>query len=344
MRQEATAPGHASDNGHSTPGRPRRISELPPGAMGLLARSLKRQWRRYRKELKRCQKKFTPARVHESRVATRRLLSLLELLSPFLAPGRVRKSEAALKQHLEMFDELRDTQVQLQAVRELRHDYPAARRFYNFLREREERLTRKTRKRIKHVKTGRLAELIDAAREELAQRCQDCPPAAANAELLRAVDSTFARARRLRERIAPDDTASIHRTRLAFKKFRYMIETLTKCLPAVDEQLLAAMRRYQMMMGEIQDAEVLGGTFEKFVRKETVSFGIAEEFHRELLRRREVLVDRYLDAADRLRDFWEERKGPGPPPRDRPGAERHREEAGLLFAVAAGAQPGRSST
>ena len=130
MRQEATAPRHASDNGDSTPGRRRRLCELPPGAIGLLRGSLKRQWRRYRKELRRCQKKFTPARVHESRVATRRLLSLMELLSPFLARGRVRKSEAALKQHLDMFDKLRDTQVELQAVRELRHDYPAARRFW----------------------------------------------------------------------------------------------------------------------------------------------------------------------------------------------------------------------
>ena len=41
----------------------------------------------------------------------RRLLSILELLGPFLATGRLQQACAALKRHLDTFDELRDTQV-----------------------------------------------------------------------------------------------------------------------------------------------------------------------------------------------------------------------------------------
>jgi CHAD domain-containing protein len=269
-----------------------------------LARSLKQQWKRYRKELKRCQRKCSAGTIHAFRVETRRLLSTLELLGGFLPARRVEKAQRLLKRHLDVFDDLRDTQVQLATVGRMRRAFPVARPFEACLLEREERFTRRTRKNIKQVRTGRLGKLITTCRGGVEEQLRKSAPRKAFAVLLRSVDRAFRRTRQLRMRISPRDAWTIHRTRVAFKKFRYMVEALAEQLPAVTGERLAAMRHYQTMMGEIQDAEVLLAALDKFLRKQEIKVEAARRFRAELLRRRQRLIRVYLKAADQLLAFW----------------------------------------
>src|SRR5258708_2576008 len=97
-----------------------RVGSSNRDTLRYLEASLKALWKRYRKDLERCQDKFSEKAVHDSRVATRRLLSLVELLRPFLAQGRLNKVRRALKRHLDTFSDLRDTQVQLLSLAKLR--------------------------------------------------------------------------------------------------------------------------------------------------------------------------------------------------------------------------------
>ena len=241
--------------------------------------------------------------MHESRVETRRLLSLLDLLRPLLRRGQVNRAQSSLKEHLDTFDDLRDTQVQLLAVGKLRRLFVVAEPLYDYLLKREQRFRRETRANIKRIKTGRLGEFIEGCREDMREWRARATAEELNALLLGSVDAAFARALELRNQIRPGETAGIHRTRVAFKKLRYMIETLAEHLPA-DENLLVAMHRYQTMMGDIQDAEVLLRTFDKFLLKKPVDLKAARRFRRELLRRRQWLIRVYLDAADQLSEFW----------------------------------------
>jgi CHAD domain-containing protein len=265
---------------------------------------LKRQLKRYRRALKRCQQKFSPSAVHESRVQTRRLLALAQLLQPFLPAGHVRKAEAALKRHLDTFDDLRDTQMQRLAVAKMRAEFGAARAFYEYLEDREARFTRRSRKRIKRIKSKHLQELFSACRQDVKKWRGLCSVARANRMLVTAINRAFGQARKLRDKIDGHDTASIHRTRVAFKKFRYMVENLASGLPFASERRLAAMHDYQAMMGDIQDAEVLLRTLDKFLRKQTAEAPEARRFRAEWVRRRHRLVVAYLHAAGELDDFW----------------------------------------
>ena len=121
----------------------------------LLARpALKQQWKRYRKATEALPGEVLREAIHDFRVETRRLLSSLELLGGFLPARRVEKRQRLLKRHLDLFDDLRDTQVQLAAVGKLLRGFPAARPFQACLLEREERFARKTRKSIRQVRTG----------------------------------------------------------------------------------------------------------------------------------------------------------------------------------------------
>src|SRR5262245_57147233 len=159
-------PTHRADNGVAHNGEA-HSAVLPPDALRQLSWLLKSQCKQYRKQLRRCQKKFSEKAVHDSRVAARRLISVVELLAPFLPAAHVKKIERLLKQHLDTFDELRDTQVQLATLRGLARSFPAARSFKAYLKKKEERLTRTTRKQVKKLKTGRFGKLVETCREEV---------------------------------------------------------------------------------------------------------------------------------------------------------------------------------
>ena len=61
---------------------------------------------------------------------------------------------------------------------------------------------------------------------------------------------------------------TIHRLRIAFKRFRYLCELLEPFLSGVTETRLERMRHYQGASGEIQDLAVLLARLERAVKKE----------------------------------------------------------------------------
>jgi len=283
-----------------------RTSEESPAVDVLkhLSDSLRSQWRRYRKRLKRCQERFSEEAVHDSRVETRRLLSTIELLGAFLPQRDLRKTRRALKRHLDTFDQLRDTQVQLVYVGRMVPAFSAARALRDWLQKREARFTRKTREAVKRIKTRRLGRRLALLGGGIRDARKHLPGDRGFAALLRAMDRAFGRVAQLCRHVAAEDTETIHRTRIAFKRFRYMVEALSPLLPVVTEEHRRMMRGYQSMMGDIQDMEVLLAAFEKFARKRDLDPAETRQLRDELLRRRRWLVRVYLNAAGRLRQFW----------------------------------------
>ena len=280
-----------------------------------LGDSLNTQWRRYRKRLKRCQKHFSEDAVHDVRVETRRLLSTIELLCAFVPEHDILKARRALKHHLDTFDQLRDTQVQLGYVGRMAGAFPDAHVFYDWLRDRKTHFTRTTRKAVKRIKTKRLGRCLAAFEREIRLQRKRISRERAFAIVQRAIKQAFARVAQRCRHVRADDTRTIHRTRIAFKHFRYMIEALAPLLPAVTEDHRRALRGYQCMMGDIQDMEVLLAALDKFVQKEEVNVASARRLKKELVRWRRMLIQIYLNAAARLRRFW-------PPPGLRQPAQK----------------------
>jgi CHAD domain-containing protein len=268
-----------------------------------LGESLPTQWRRYRKRLKRCQEHFSEQAVHDSRVETRRLLATVELLCAFIPERKLKPARRALKGHLDSFDQLRDTQVQLMNIEHLMPMFPAAKAFQEWLREREERYIRESRKAVKKIKTRRLGRRIVAFERELRRRRKETGPGRAFDRARSAIRIAFARVARICRQVDGAETETIHRTRVAFKRFRYMVEALAPLLPAVTDEHRQAMRGYQSMMGDIQDVEVMIATLEKFI-KHGHSGRATQRLHVEFSRRRVQLIRVYLNAAGKLQLFW----------------------------------------
>lgn len=276
---------------------------LAPGALDRAKRSLEKQWKRYRKDLRRCQQKFSEKAVHNSRVSARRLLATIELMEGFLSAARVKEARELIKEHLDIFDDLRDTQVQLVAANGLQPTFPIARVFCGWVKKREERFKNQTCRCIKRIKSKPLGKLIGAFRDKFQKELKKQKKEAAAKLLIRAIRNAYGRTARFRKQIRANRPETIHRTRVAFKRFRYMLELLADDL-SVDEKMLQEMQHYQTMMGDIQDAEVLLQTFDKFVRKKKLRSELAIGLREELLRKREWLIKVYMDAAGQLREFW----------------------------------------
>jgi CHAD domain-containing protein len=143
-----------------------------------------------------------------------------------------------------------------------------------------------------------------------------------------AVGAAFARAVDLRRSVKPTDTETIHKLRVAFKKFRYTVEALQPILVGVTDAQFKAMNAYQVRMGNIQDVEVLSASVERHAMHRTrVPYGARRRnasrrgrnaafvpVLQELSRRRAGLIEQFLGSADELFDFW---KKPVPMPEDR---------------------------
>ena len=162
-----------------------------------LADSLRTQSQRYRKRLKECQQHFSEDAVHKSRVETRRLLATVELLHAFIPDRDIEKSRVALKQHLDTFADLRDTQVQLVYVGRLIRAFPAARNFHEWLLKREARFARRACKNIKRVKTKRLARRIGKFERQLRRLQKHKTRGQAIGDVLAAMNRAFARVAQL---------------------------------------------------------------------------------------------------------------------------------------------------
>ncbi len=292
---------------------PERTQQPPTGTVRNtlgkhLEASLRSRWRRYRTELKHCQKHFSEASVHGLRVETRRLLSEVELLGALIADDYLEKLRRELKARLDSFDDLRDTQVHLRLIKELRGAFPELKALREELRAREKRLIKRVNKKVKRCAVAGLAQDIATLRRQVKilfaeptsqQRYFDL--------LISAVNRAHADAVALHRRIVPSDAATIHQTRVAFKKFRYMAELLQPVLP-LSGRRLQEMRDDQALMGDIQDVEVFLARMDKLVAKKRLLEKPLQPFRRALLRRQKWTIKKYLRSADALSRYCPERR------------------------------------
>ena len=288
----------------------------------LLIGHLDDRWQKYRKQLKRCQKKSSEKSVHDLRVATRRLISLMDIVVTVAPDDRLRKLRRTLKKRFDALSLLRDTQVQLLSVEEMLSRFPQLETFRTVLKVREQRQRKQIDKQVAKAAAGSTGKMLLSTRKRI--QLQFEAPAMHSAGLAAvtgAVGAAFAKAVDLRRNVKPGDTRTIHRLRVAFKKFRYMVEVLQPVLIGVTGDQFKAMNAYQVRMGNIQDIEVLTADIDTYARRRTrTRKGVQKRSSASRLRldpsfrpvllelttRRIALIEEYQKSADELFGFWKE--------------------------------------
>ena len=290
-----------------------------------LGRAFRERCCRYRKAFKRCQRDFSENSVHELRVETRRMLALGTLLSAMWRDDRLAEIERCLKRLFKRFSRLRDTHVELMFVEEAQERFPELAGFHKALAKREVRLTGQVEASVDQFPLRRLQKLVRGVRKNHQSRGKHASSHHDDwSRLCRHLDDTFKRVTELRREIDPQDSVTIHRVRVAFKKFRYLVELLQSMLPGITTHQIEAMHEYQSMMGEIQDVETLQGALDEYVSKKKSRQGKHLHFRDYLRKRRTALVRSYLQKANHLDSFW--------PPR--PARKRRRRRARISHQAA----------
>jgi CHAD domain-containing protein len=263
-----------------------------------LLEALDQRWKNYRAELKRCRAEFSNEAVHDLRSTARRMLAFIRLLNSISPRPRLQKLNRAFKDQLDEFDALRDTQVILAEISETLQELPQLQQFQEYLQDVEKRLLKALRKKLKVIDLFDVSKRIRRMRESL--------KAEANGELvlqiLQAVDDAFLITKQRQKWINPAQAATIHRVRIAFKTFRYMVEIVHPLLPKFPSENLKYMHDYQSLMGEIQDVEVIIQTLAE-APMQPASFDI-EPVHRYYERRHAGAISAYLEDMNQLETFW----------------------------------------
>jgi CHAD domain-containing protein len=283
---------------------------FPPKLAGHLAESVRKARRRYRKRLDCCQKKFSEKAVHDLRVETRRILALLDLVEALHFDESLVKLRKTFKKRLDAFDDLRDTHVQRVFLKPLWPKFPEARDFNKHLCKCEKQLECEVSRKIKDTKNGGLNRKLKEIEKSL-RKCAANPPndgSVSQSQFL--LGAAFRRVIVLRRQIQRNKPATIHRMRVAFKRFRYTAELLQPFLPSFTTKRLERMKDFQDAAGNIQDVSVLLARIENETKKGDIAAACVKNLRGELLRVEREAISALMKRIDELKAFEPEMPAP----------------------------------
>lgn len=272
-----------------------------------LAAALDERWSAYRARRQGCKRRPSEDAVHDLRVSVHRLLAVLEVVRGIAPRPRLRKMRRQLKKQLDELDDLRDVQVIRTEIAGASSSLPQLASFYDHLQKQECRLLRAAREQLRLSRPSEHRRRLKRVRAAL-ERETDPRTLAHRAQ--NAVDSAFSRAVRAYDNVDASAAASIHRLRIAFKRFRYMMEVAVPLLPDYPANQLGLLHDYQEKMGKVQDIEIVMHALMDFTKRqrqgtqgESGSFDPApiQSIYRA---RQAEAMGGYLLAKEELLSFW----------------------------------------
>lgn len=264
----------------------------------LVTAALEKGWKTYLRELKRCRTEFSNEAVHDLRVATRRIMAVIQLLNSISPRPRFQKLIRAFKSQLDEFDDLRDTQVILAEVSETIQELPQLHGFQKQQQYFEAKTLKGLRRKIRKFQTSEITRRIRKIHESLESESPD----GLETLILEAVDDAYLLTRQRLSSVDVARTRTIHRVRLAFKSVRYMIEIVQPLLADFPAEQLKWMNEYQSLMGEVQDAEVFLQTLSDYA--ENASSRDLEAVRSYYERRHAEAIAAYIEDMNQLQSFW----------------------------------------
>lgn len=262
----------------------------------LLLHELDSLWEKYQKRLTDCHHEASEEAVHKLRISTRRLLSSIELLQALAPQRELRKLRKALKGELDSFDELRDTQVMLLEITSQSDTLPQLKPFLFHLQTNEQRLMAQTPAIIESIKGKKLQRLTQKAHHHLHS---ELGKTNLKTQILAIIDNSYHAAMARYQQIDIAQPATIHRTRIGMKKFRYMLEAGQLLLPALPKNHLKWLRDYLTSMGEIQDSNVLLVSLKHFFADQ-VPLPVQTYYQH----RHSTILSTYISRREEIRQFW----------------------------------------
>jgi CHAD domain-containing protein len=239
---------------------------IPKNPGHCLADALNERWKQYCKQLRACRIKPSDRHVHQLRVASRRLSTHFLLVARVTGHDYANKAAKKLKRRLKMLGKLRDAQVLKVFLEEREKEFPEIGPMLAFLLRQERKLSKRIGCRILGFKKQKLEKWTSAICHELENSTRSPRMAELlGCSLFEAISAAHDDVLKCRARIDRANSQTIHRTRVMFKKFRYMLEAASTDFTGFGKAELGRLAAFQRRMGELQDAEVLQKFLAEFI-------------------------------------------------------------------------------
>jgi CHAD domain-containing protein len=210
-----------------------------------------------------------------------------------------------LKRQLKSLGRLRDHHVQQVFFRHQAAKFPELLVLRSYFKRREGKLLKTASREIRRFKANKLGKRIRAHIEDLAQYSRDARRQNQLVALVvRRAGEAFAEAVERRQAITFSDLSTIHRIRVAFKKFRYIVESIPPDVSGLSKRELRNLALYQRRMGNVQDLAVIQATLTDLLAKHEGLEGLLSPFCAYLQRRRSRALLSFRKSADKLFQFW----------------------------------------
>jgi CHAD domain-containing protein len=279
-------------------------SRIPKNPGESLARALAERWKQYCKQLRACRRQASEKHVHQLRVATRRLNTHFLLVERVTGHDDAPKAAKKLKRRLKILGKLRDAQVLKSFLKDCEKEFPEIKPVLAFACCHEQKVSKKVGCKVLGFKKQKLEKWTSAVCRELENAA--CSSQAEELLVRRVFDSLSAaqdEVRKCRAAINPDDSETVHRTRVVFKKLRYMVEAASPDFTGFGKVQLRRLAAYQRRMGELQDAEVLQKFVGEFLEANPNQAASLTSFRRYLTRHRSQKLRACLKHLDDLPAF-----------------------------------------
>ena len=203
---------------------------------------------------------FSEQEIHDKRVILRKTYPILDAYN--IKPARVKNGDRAFK----LFGKLRNIQVQILKLKTMEQT-PEIVEYLNYLKLKELDINgdvrvfcRQKKVEFPHIKSK---STIDKSR------------------LIKKGEKYVNRINKEIQSENINNAKDIHRIRINFKKFRYLMEILSN-LTYVDPKMLENIHYYQDKLGEIQDYRILIADYSSFCKKNMLKRTISMELFQEM--------------------------------------------------------------
>lgn len=219
-------------------------------AQDLLAEVVANHWQVYRKRLRECRRQPSEEALHKLRISLRRLLALVDLLQAITSPPKsnLRKQ---LKAQLTSVSELRDIQVSRLEISLLVSKYPQLQGFLHQLHLRELALLIALPELIASWRSGKLQRKLNKI-VRIALR-----PDSFTSLITSYLDRVCQLVAERQSQLDSSDLGSFHKLRIAIKRLRYSLELTSHGLLKQNGEQIEHLKRYQDLLGDIQNNVVL---------------------------------------------------------------------------------------
>jgi CHAD domain-containing protein len=284
------------------------VMNIPPENLLIgieMSDAIAEQLGKFEKAVRRCRLDLSGEAVHNIRVHCRRLIARLVLIEMAIPATNLHATKKPLKQLLKILGGLRDVQVQKAALSAELARQPEVGGLWIELGQREQELIRSSSRLVSEFKMGKLRRRLMIIQAELKNPAAHLAAKSVLGDsIIRATHEAFDEVVLRTRAISSDDVSTVHRVRIAFKRFRYMVESLPETVGRLSNAKLSALDGYQQAMGSIQDVQVLLDFLTTFSDLHPeVAWSLAS-FKNTLQERRRQLAREFMTCADKVHSFW----------------------------------------